>query len=358
MDEDEDDDYEPDFYAAEDTEQILNKLDSSPNRGDVGLEDGTRKQFEIMAEVADPSSLAPIGGFQLAVPPPLDPELAARASQVAASRLFGSLSGLDDGAATAASGTARKSRAGINRLAASSYDRDSWLTLITRLATRGTAGLEEMEEGTSRGQSHDVAGDSKALVAQALQAGGSSMPLGAAVREMLFHYVLEDFRRRIEVAVAWLCEEWYNDQLTKRRHGAGAASSGAGAGDPREASHPGEALHYETCALRLVDGILPFLSPQDKVLTRFLAEIPELSGVLLGRLKSLCSDPTKMQLALTSLLYLVIMKPPAREAALDAVAGIWTEYEYARPLAAKYLHKWRPGFIEAQTQRGVALAGE
>ncbi len=42
-----------------------------------------------------------------------------------------------------------------------------------------------------------------------------------------------------------------------------------------------------------------------------------------------------------------MLRPPARDLALDAVQDIWTEFEDARPLAAKYLIKWRPGFIES-----------
>ncbi|KAK4129237.1 hypothetical protein N657DRAFT_562576 [Parathielavia appendiculata] len=301
VDED-DDDYEPDLTPAEDTEQILNKLDNAPPEEPTEL-------------AADAAALA-LGPFRLPAPPTLDPDAAAKLSQAAASRVFGPLSVLKE------SGASRKPKAGINRLAASSYDRDSWLTLITRLATRSTAGLDDlssikMEDG-------------------ALDNHPPRMSLGDTIRELLYTYILEDWRRRIEIAVAWLCEEWYNDQLTKR-------SSGGGYNDAA-------ALHYERWALRLFDGFLSYITAQDKVLTRFLAEIPELSRPLLGRLKVLCEDPTTVQLALTTLLYLVMMRPPVREIALDTVAEIWTEFEDARPLAAKYLVKWRPGFIESQTR--------
>ncbi|KAK3336883.1 hypothetical protein B0T19DRAFT_53771 [Cercophora scortea] len=302
VDED-DDDYEPNFFAAEDTEQILNKLDSAPPE-------------EPPAQNADSTSLATLGQFKLPTPPALGPETAMRASQVTASRIFGPLSILEEP-------TLRKTKAGINRLAASSYDRDAWLTLITRLATRSSAGLEDADSNV---KSED-AGTSL---------DKSSTTLSTMVREMLYNYVLEDWRRRIEVAVAWLCEEWYNDQITKR-------------------SKTEAPLHYETWALRLVDGFISYLTPQDKVITRFFAEIPELSKGLLGRLKALCGDPTTVQLALTTLLYLVMMRPPVREVALDTVSEIWLEYEEARPLAAKYLVKWRPGFIESHTRGAAAI---
>ena len=290
---------------------------------------------------ADAGTALALGPFKLPPPPTLDPDVAAKLSQAAASRVFGPLAVLKDG------GALRKPKAGINRLAASSYDRDSWLTVITRLATRSTAGLDDIGGGGIK--SEDTS-------STALDRSAGRMSLGDTIREMLYTYILEDWRRRIEIAVAWLCEEWYNDQLTKKRNN--------GSNDAP--------LHYEKCALRLVDGFLSYITAQDKVLTRFLAEIPELSRPLLGKLKALCADPTTVQLALTSLLYLVMMRPPVREIALDTVAEIWVECEClllgcsscervclantfavdedARPLAAKYLVKWRPGFIESQTR--------
>ncbi|KAK3309660.1 uncharacterized protein B0T15DRAFT_11088 [Chaetomium strumarium] len=304
VDED-DDDYEPDLTPAEDTEQILNKLDNAPPE-------------EPMPN-ADAGAPLVLGPFKLPPPPTLDPNVAAKLSQAAASRVFGPLSSLKEGAPL------RKPKAGINRLAASSYDRDSWLTLITRLATRSTAGLEDVNSGIKPEDAGSALDRPR-------------MSLGDTIREILYNYILEDWRRRIEIAVAWLCEEWYNDQLTKR----------SGSDAP---------LHYENCALRLVDGFLSYITAQDKVLTRFLAEIPELSRPLLGKLKALCADPTTVQLALTTLLYLVMMRPPVRDIALDTVAEIWAEYEDARPLAAKYLVKWRPGFIESQAHGTSAPAG-
>jgi len=232
--------------------------------------------------------LAPLGPFKLQPPPTIDPDIALRVGQVASSRIFGPLPSLEEA-------VARKPKAGINRLAASSYDRDSWLTLITRLATRSTAALEDLSSGIKPEDADNTLDRTR-------------MGLSNMIRELLYNYVLEDWRRRIEVAVAWLCEEWYNDQLTKK-------------------SRTDAPLHYEKWALRLVDGILTYTTAQDKVLTRFLAEIPELSRAVLGRLKSLCGDPTKVQLALTSLLYLVMMRPPVRDIALDTVADIWLECE-------------------------------
>ncbi|KUI66313.1 mRNA cleavage and polyadenylation specificity factor complex subunit pta1 [Cytospora mali] len=293
--EEDDDDYEPDFTMAEDEEQIKNKLDGKPRE-----EEQPRP---------DAGSLA-LGPYKLPRPPPLNPEAAAAASQMVVARVFDAVRGLEEPAA-------KKTRGGINRLAASSYDKESILTFITRLGTRATAGLENIQVKDEDSQSLAI----------------TSHASSDAVRERLYAYVLEDFRKRIDIGVSWLCEEWYCDNVQKKQN-------------------PDAPLHYDKWAMRLVDGFFPYLNPSDKVLTRFLGEMPELNPAILAKVKRLCGDPSMVQLALTSLLYLVMMKPPVRAMALDSVQDIWIEYEDARPMAAKYLTKWRPGFIESQSGGG------
>lgn len=218
----------------------------------------------------------------------------------------------------------KKSKAGMNRLAASSYDRDSWITVISRLATRANAGLDDIT---------DEDDDSQVTF--------TGVRLSDVIREQLFNYVLEDFRKRIEVAVSWLSEEWYNDKVQRQ--------SAAAAPVPRSVP-----AHYEKWTLRLLDGFIPYLHSQDKVLTRFLSELPELNTSIFSRVKTLCRDPSLVNLALTTLYYLVIMRPPVRDLSLDTIQDIWTDYEDARPMATKYLQRWRLGFLEGAQQ---ALAG-
>lgn len=269
LDVEDDDDYEPDYMMAEDTEQILNKLDGTPR--------------EEQHTHVDAASLA-LGPFKLPPPPQLTPEAAASAGQVTVARVLDAVKALEDP-------PTRKTKAGINRLAANSYDRESMLTFIVRLGTRSSAGLEDV----------DFEGGNALIPWNALS--------GNAIRGRLYAYVLEDFRKRIDVAVAWLCEEWYNDQMSRKR------SSDA-------------PLHYEKWAMKLVEGFFPYLNPSDKVLMRFLGEIPELNRGILGKVTHLCADPAMVQLALTSLLYLVMMKPPVRDMALDTVQNIWVECKF------------------------------
>ena len=262
---DDDDDYEPDFYQAEDTEQILNKLDG---------ESGAMEPINLDDNLA-------LKSFSLAQPQQLTPQMALSAGSGTVAKVVEMMKSLEEP-------STKKNRAGFNRLAASSGTRDAWMTILTRLATRSSAGLDEIS----------VKGED--------DGNASSQTLSDSIREVLYNYIMEDFRKHIDVAVSWLSEEWYNDRL----HAKSARD------------YP---KHYEECALRLLDGFLPYVHPQDKVLTRFLSEIPELNEEMLARIKKMCRDPSVVQLALTSLLYLVIMRPPVKEMALDTVQGIWTE---------------------------------
>src|SRR3569833_128439 len=84
-------------------------------------------------------------------------------------------------------------------------------------------------------------------------------------------------------------------------------------------------VNYDRWANKLLAGILPYLHPQDKVLTRCLGEMPDLYAAFLSRVKGLCRVPSMVPLALTSLLYLAMMRPPVRDLALDTVQEIWVE---------------------------------
>lgn len=221
----------------------------------------------------------PLGPFTLPQPPPLTLDQALQAGQMTVAQIFSHIQSLEEP-------SSKRPKGGINRLAATTQDREAWLTIVTRLATRSVAGLEESM--TIKEDPHSP----------------TQVSIADRIREYLYLYVIEDFRKRIDTIVSWLCEEWYNDQVLKK------VDSSA-------------VQHYDKWALKVLDGIVPYLDAKDKVLTRFLSEIPTVSSEMLERVKGLCRDPAMVNLALTSLLYLVMMKPPVRELALDAVQDIW-----------------------------------
>ncbi|CAK7216793.1 hypothetical protein SBRCBS47491_002948 [Sporothrix bragantina] len=362
---DDDDDYEPDFTAAEDAEQILNKLDNE-----------MVVDKDVVARV-DAASLA-LGAFQLPVAPALSSDQAVKVGQATVSRVFDMMQSSEEAAAAPSTAVAggRKTKAGLNRVAATTYDKDAWITILTRLATRSVSGLEsplcededgeeededdddyDLEEGEGKKSEENKKVVKKENSALTSAKAGIKPQLNDKIRELLFRYVLEDFRKRIDVAVAWLCEEWYNDRLQKQyKPGKGSSSSEAAAADEDD-DKKNDGGHYGEWVVKVLDGFVPYLHSQDnKVLTRFLSEVPALNEALMQRVKSLCRDPALVPVALTSLLYQLMMRPPARALTLDTMQEIWIEFEDARPMATKYLDKWRPGFVQAHSQPAIESA--
>lgn len=180
-------------------------------------------------------------------------------------RVFSLVSGLQEPNSKAV-------KSGFNRVAASTYDRDSWITVISRLATRSLSGLATEETAMKPEGSIGSELTQKFL-------------LGDSLRESMFRYVLDDWRKRLDVAVSWLNEEWYNDQVTQ------------------ESNENGSIGNYRKWVLRVFDGILPYLDAKDKVLIRFLSEIPSIDSEILERVKRLARDPERVPLAVNAIQY-------------------------------------------------------
>lgn len=254
---DEDDDYEPDFEPVEDTEQIL-------NRDENGL-----AALEIRQE---PKDLA-LGLFKIPQPPPLTSEEADRLGKGTISRVFGMMSVLDE--------PVKVTKPGLHRLAGSNYDKEAWITVITRLATRASSGLQDTED--------EVKNEAEQNGVVATHKGHS---LADGIRETLWKYIIDDFRARIPIAIAWLNEEWYNDRMIERQ----LADS-----DHPNGSSPSTQQTYEKWLLKVLDAITPYLDAKDKVLIRFLSEIPGIGEVVLERVKNIARDPDRVTLAVNAI---------------------------------------------------------
>ncbi|KAL9005745.1 MAG: hypothetical protein Q9188_001502 [Gyalolechia gomerana] len=292
---DDEEDYEPNFEPTE--EQVLNKTDNLPPEDPLPL----------------PADLA-LGPFKLPQPPPLTAEETEQMGKGTISRVFSMMSVLDDPS------TAKRQKPGLNRLAGSNYDRDAWMTVITRLATRASAGLEDDDI------SEHEEGDLKGAIAK--QSPEPSLSDG--IRETLWKFITEDFRSRIPIAISWLNEEWFNDRIQSQSQ------------DGQKARKRPPKQHYEKWMLKVVDSILPFLDAKDKVLIRFLSEIPALDEKVVDRVKGLARDPERVTLAANALYYLAAFRPPVREICIDGLEDLWRNYDDARAAAGKLLKKLRP----------------
>ena len=254
---DDEDDYEPDFEPTEDTEQIMNKEDALST-------DDLRQA---------PKDIA-LGPFKLPQPPPLTGEEAEQLGKVTISRVFSMMNVLEE--------PARGPKPGLHRLAGSNYDKEAWITVITRLATRASSALQDAEEEVKHEDAQAVG----------LRKGHS---LGDGIRETLWKYIIEDFRVRIPIAISWLNEEWYNDRVMDMRFQESIASS------EQNRNTASRQKNYEKWVLKVLDGIVPYLDAKDKVLIRFLSEIPGISEAVLERIKNIARDPDRVTLAVNAI---------------------------------------------------------
>ncbi|KAK2839171.1 hypothetical protein FQN49_006408 [Arthroderma sp. PD_2] len=300
--EEDEDDYEPEYQP----------MDVSPPSTDAA------KSAAPAAEALP--DIVSLGPFVLPKPPPLSLEDAEHLGKETVSRIFTMTTTLPPSSKAVVNNPSQS--IGFGRLAASSSDRESWLTLLTRLATRSSAGLESEESNAEK----DTAKQS----------------IADTIRHTLYRYVLEDFRARMNFAISWMNEEWYNDQVQLKH------TSSQIEGDP---SNPFVPTHYNHWSLRLLEGMLPYLDARDKVLIRFLSELPELDSALIQKVKSLANDPERINLCVQALHYLVIVRPPARQLCLDALVDLYQTMEETRPLTTKILLKWRPDSLPDQAKQ-------
>jgi symplekin len=214
-------------------------------------------------------------------------------------------------------------KSGFNRLAATDYGRDAWVTILSRLATRSNAGLDDPDDSVKD--------------EFAVKSTKGSIAIGEAVRDGLYNYIIHDWKRRIDVAISWLSEEWYNDNVLAQ---SAKNSTKNGANHVSDTDAPKG--NYQRCALRMFDGILGFIEHTDKILLRFLSEIPALDHEILSRLKIMARDPERIELACSALQYLYMFRPPVRKIVVDTLAEMWQENDRAKPSARKLLLRWRP----------------
>lgn len=289
LEEEDDDDYEP-TLPTEDAEQIANKLDSLPPPEAVfqeGLFPGVQ-----------------LGPYRLPEPEPLSQDDAVQVGRQVVDRLFATLRMAEVKPKGAVS------TVGFNRLAATGQDRDSLVTLICRIATRATGSVSG-DDGTK-----------KEYTPETVFSGDAPIP--SYIREQMNLFVVEDFRRRIDCAIAWLTEEWYNDTINEqetRSHHNSAESNGL---TKDKNDLPGVKRHYKKWTLKFMDEIFHYLDRNDRrLLIRFLAEIPELDRDMLTRVHALTKDPERIAMTVQALQYLILFKPPVRDLCLDILEDLW-----------------------------------
>ena len=315
----EDDDYDPSMGFG-DGEQIANQMDQLP-------------PLQGQPELA----LAP---FHFPPPPPLTEQECAMYSETAKDRLFSTLHELDTDALKKPKKSTTETQHGFHRpVSNGSQDRDGWIALLTRIATRPTFTVNA--ESTNGDIDIKQENFSLALTKRGAAANDDNLP--NKLRAAFQLYILDDWRRRLDIAIAWLNEEWYADKL----------------------SGPTTLPNYTHLTLTILDGLIPYIDIKDgRHLIRFLSEIPSLPGANAGdggvwtRISKLAEDPERVGIAAQTLLYLAMLRPPVREQAVDCAVRIWRGDKLGRAAVGKVVGKYRPEiFKEDEEAKAVEAKG-
>ncbi|KAK9447498.1 uncharacterized protein V1518DRAFT_386808 [Limtongia smithiae] len=184
----------------------------------------------------------------------------------------------------------------INDLSDVGVSRDIWIMLLSRLGTRG---LSNAQSGTTK--------DTENMNSMA-----------GFIRQKLYAYIMANFRERIDLAVTWLSEEWYNDKMSTQELQNGQDDSKDGDGATEESQ-------YVKWTTKILDGVIPFLDVNDRIFLRFLSDLPELTPDMLSKLRILCKDPDRAKLGFLSLQYLIKLRPPVRDYCTDLLNSIRQE---------------------------------
>jgi symplekin len=318
---DDDDEYDPEYDL----------------NGDLGLNDNLDQPVEVLLPPAPD-----LGTFELPRPPPLTPTEVAIVSEQSVDHLFTLLHSLDNTPST-------RPKLGFNRVAASANDRDAWVTIILRIATRASSSVEGYGTSTDSTDSDEDEKDvSDTLIkSEPTRIDTDSPTLANRIRQRLLMYVLEDFRRNLNVAISWLNEEWYNDKVMGQSKSKGKSSL-----IPTPA--------YDYYAQRVLDHLLPYLDARDKnILIRFLSEIPALNLTLLQSLTILARDPERLNMFVLAMQYLLMFRMPVRDLVLDVLEGLLKEGDAQVQVAVrKPLIKYRPLALEGADSTEAKVQGK
>ncbi|KAK4560691.1 hypothetical protein LTR86_005269 [Recurvomyces mirabilis] len=320
---DEDEDYDPmaEVTMTGDRAQVINRLDQAPPQGQM-------QEGPIQPIVLEPG-------------PPLSEQEKERYGKIAMTRVFSTLADLDR-EAKAKPGKKLDDAKGFNRLAAAGVgqDREGWIMLLTRLATRTTFSLDGDQDIKQENQDRSLVKNGKAYT------------IADGIRQTLLTYVMDDFRRRIDVAITWLNEEWFCDRLAYQHQNPSV--------ETKPSMSAGDLPHYTQYVLSTLDTLITYLDTKDgKTLIRFLSEIPEIDGRVLDRVGKLADDPERIQMCSQALLYLIMLRKPARELAIEKAVELWRGNVDAKGAMGKILTRWRPDVLkEEQEEKGGEVKAE
>ncbi|ODV94645.1 hypothetical protein PACTADRAFT_34393 [Pachysolen tannophilus NRRL Y-2460] len=211
----------------------------------------------------------------------------------------------------------------LSKVAIQNWNKDSWLVLLTRLATRG---LLEEEKKEINGDREDE-------------------NLSDLIRNAIFHYFADDIRGRVDIVIEWLNEEWFSEYIKNEKKAIDLKENTDGSQpetikqeneDTSSAERALLSLHakgsivttpnYILWTSKVLDSMLLFLESNDrKIFIRLLSDLPYLNKDLVWKIKSLCLDPIRFKIGFQSIQFLIMYRPPVKETCIDLLKELYEE---------------------------------
>ncbi|EGV64530.1 hypothetical protein CANTEDRAFT_120101 [Yamadazyma tenuis ATCC 10573] len=224
----------------------------------------------------------------------------------------------------------------LTKIAIKHWQKGSWIVVLTRLATRGMN--SNYESGSIDEEKNNELSD--------------------MIRNAIFDYFLENIHSRIDVIIEWLNEEWYSEVVNKelklkneiktkilQDYEAGKVEDLDGEINKQFATLKEniDTPQYSKWSAKVLDSIIPFLESKDrKIFIRLLSDLPLLTDELVGRIKSLCLDPVRIKLGFLSLQYLIMYRPPVKQACLNILQDLSeSDQDDLKEEATKLLTKYK-----------------
>lgn len=195
----------------------------------------------------------------------------------------------------------------ISKIAINDWKKNSWLILLTRLATRG------LNNETTQDNSE----------------------LSDLIRTSIYNYFLDNIHDRIEIIIEWLNEEWFSEFNSIEDE------------KINDDSYEIQTPIYLKWAMKVLDSMIPFLEANDrKLFIRLLSDLPYLNSELVSRVTSLCIDPQRSVLGFQSLQFLIMFRPPVKRACLDILKDLYENNEDLKEKSLQLLKKYDEDFVE------------
>lgn len=238
----------------------------------------------------------------------------------------------------------------LTKIAINNWKKNSWLVILTRLATRGMKSIDDDNDNDN--DKHNDNGHQKSID------NTKNQELSDMIRTAIFDYFLENIHARIDIIIEWLNEEWYservhNELIEKNK----IKQSILQAGKSQEPGNLQQEIdqqfknienkintpNYNKWTGKVLDSIIPFLEANDrKIFIRLLSDLPSLNEELISRIKSLCQDPIRIKLGFLSLQYLIMYRPPVKQGCINLLQEMSESgQEDLKEEATKLLNKYK-----------------